>query len=77
MNRVAHLVRHSSAWETIMTRSDSISTERKISESGFGSETSRNSGMVSFDFDIEPPSESSRRKEHLLNTLKREVMTFN
>lgn len=73
MNRVAHIVRHSSAWETFMTRSeDSILAERKASESGIELETG-NGSTVMIDFDIEAPTEATRRKEHLLNALKREV----
>ncbi|EJD73813.1 hypothetical protein LOAG_18790, partial [Loa loa] len=73
MNRVAHMVRHSSAWETFMMRSqDSILTERKASESGI--ETGkRSSSTIICDFDTEAPTEATRRKEFLLNTLKREV----
>lgn len=73
MNKVTQMVRHSSAWETFMTRSeDSILTERKSSESGIELET-RSDSVVMLDFDIEAPSEATRRKEHLLNMLKREV----
>uniref|UniRef100_A0A1I8EEC4 Rab-GAP TBC domain-containing protein n=1 Tax=Wuchereria bancrofti TaxID=6293 RepID=A0A1I8EEC4_WUCBA len=73
MNRVARMVRHSSAWETFMTRSEeSIFTERKTSESGIEVET-RSGSIVMVDFDVEAPTEATRRKERLLNTLKREV----
>uniref|UniRef100_A0AAF5PQI8 Rab-GAP TBC domain-containing protein n=3 Tax=Wuchereria bancrofti TaxID=6293 RepID=A0AAF5PQI8_WUCBA len=67
------MVRHSSAWETFMTRSEeSIFTERKTSESGIEVET-RSGSIVMVDFDVEAPTEATRRKERLLNTLKREV----
>lgn len=73
MNRMAHMVRHSSAWETFMTRSeDSIVTERKASESAV--ELKGKSGSVAMsNFSTELPSDATRRKEYLLNTLKREV----
>ncbi|VBB29002.1 unnamed protein product [Acanthocheilonema viteae] len=70
---MAHVVRHSSAWETFMTRSDdSILTNRKVSESGIELEA-RSGSIVMLNFDIEVPNEATRRKEHLLNTLKKEV----
>ncbi|CAG9535902.1 unnamed protein product [Cercopithifilaria johnstoni] len=67
------MVWHSTAWETLMKRSeDSIVTKRKASESEIKLKP-RGGSIVMADLDIETPTEATRRKEHLLNMLKKEV----
>lgn len=67
------MIRHSSAREASAVPPEEITlNERKTSESGIERKT-RNGSIVTLDFDIETPTEASRRKERLLNALKKEV----
>lgn len=67
------MIRHSSAREASAAPPEEITlNERKTSESGIERKT-RNGSIVTLDFDIEAPTEASRRKERLLNALKKEV----
>ncbi|VDK60123.1 unnamed protein product [Gongylonema pulchrum] len=74
MKTVAHMIRHSSARESSVAHSEEhIPTfERKASDGGIERKT-RNGSIVTLDFDCEAPTEASRRKERLLNALKKEV----
>lgn len=73
MNRVSQMIRQSSAWDTFVTRpEDSVVAERKISESGLNVH-GQNHTTILIDLDFEAPTEATRRKECLLNKLKKEV----